>query len=110
MRTARQRHPLDELLIADIGDVHCQAGFLAKAERAASPGIGVGKNGREFRSAIRDFRSTTPAMNDPMLPLPDLSPVCGKKVVARSDGGELSWTAALWFYARSSNGSVLLIA
>ena len=29
-------------------------------------------------------------MNDPMLPLPGLSPVCGKKVVARFDGGELS--------------------
>ena len=32
MRTARKRHPLDEILIADIGDIHCQAGFLAKAE------------------------------------------------------------------------------
>ena len=29
-------------------------------------------------------------MNDPMPPLPGLSPVCGKKVVARFDGGELS--------------------
>ena len=29
-------------------------------------------------------------MNDPMLPLPGLSPVCCKKVVARFDGGELS--------------------
>lgn len=29
-------------------------------------------------------------MNDPMLPLPGLSPVCNKKVVARFDGGELS--------------------
>jgi hypothetical protein len=29
-------------------------------------------------------------MNDPMLPLPSLSPVCCKKVVARFDGGELS--------------------
>ena len=29
-------------------------------------------------------------MNDPMLPLPGLSPVCGKKVVAKFDGGELS--------------------
>ena len=29
-------------------------------------------------------------MNDPMLPLPGLSPVSGKKVVARFDGGELS--------------------
>jgi Transposase DDE domain group 1 len=29
-------------------------------------------------------------MNDPMLPLAGLSPVCGKKIVARCDGGELS--------------------
>ena len=29
-------------------------------------------------------------MNDPMLPLPGLSPVSGKKVVARFDGGLLS--------------------
>jgi Transposase DDE domain group 1 len=29
-------------------------------------------------------------MNDPMLPLAGLSPVCGKKVVARFDGGRLS--------------------
>ena len=29
-------------------------------------------------------------MNDPMLPLPGLSPVCCKKIVARFDGGELS--------------------
>ena len=29
-------------------------------------------------------------MNDPMLPLPGLSPVSGKKVVAKFDGGELS--------------------
>ena len=29
-------------------------------------------------------------MNDPMLPLPGLSPVFGKKVVATFDGGELS--------------------
>src|SRR6266853_5831459 len=29
-------------------------------------------------------------MNDPMLPLPGLSPVCGKTIVARFDGGQLS--------------------
>ena len=29
-------------------------------------------------------------MNDPMLPLPGLSPVCGKTIVARFDGGLLS--------------------
>jgi hypothetical protein len=41
-------------------------------------------------SIQRHFRGTTPAMNDPMLPLPGLSPVFGKKVVATFDGGELS--------------------
>ena len=29
-------------------------------------------------------------MNDPMLPLPGLSPVCGKTIVAKFDGGLLS--------------------
>ena len=32
----------------------------------------------------------TPAMYDPMLPLPGLSPVAGKKVVVNFDGGLLS--------------------
>src|SRR6202165_3941559 len=32
----------------------------------------------------------TPAMNDPMLPLPGLSPVSGKTIVAKFDGGLLS--------------------
>src|SRR3954466_4858214 len=39
-----------------------------------------------------------PAMNDPMLPLPGLSPVSGKSVVAKFDGGLLS-----------SNGGVLAL-
>ena len=38
----------------------------------------------------RHFRKATPAMNDPMLPLPGLSPVSGKTVVAKFDGGLLS--------------------
>jgi hypothetical protein len=38
----------------------------------------------------RHFRETTPAMNDPMLPLPGLSPVSGKTIVAKFDGGLLS--------------------
>src|SRR5580704_16869977 len=36
------------------------------------------------------FRKTTPAMADPMLPLPGLSPVAGKNVVVKFDGGWLS--------------------
>jgi hypothetical protein len=39
---------------------------------------------------LRHFREATPAMNDPMLPLPGLSPVAGKSVVAQFDGGLLS--------------------
>jgi hypothetical protein len=38
----------------------------------------------------RHFRETTPAMIDFMLPLPGLSPVSGKTVVAKFDGGLLS--------------------
>ena len=38
----------------------------------------------------RHFSKATPAMNDPMLPLPGLSPVSGKSVVAKFDGGLLS--------------------
>jgi hypothetical protein len=38
----------------------------------------------------RHFRKATPAMNDPMPPLPGLSPVSGKTIVARFDGGLLS--------------------
>ena len=34
-------------------------------------------------------------MNDPMLPLPGLSPVLGKAVVARFDGGHLSSDAGV---------------
>ncbi len=40
-----------------------------------------------------------PATVDPTLPLPGLSPLCGKPVVARFDGGRLS-----------SGGGVLLLA
>jgi hypothetical protein len=39
-------------------------------------------------SAISE--KATPAMNDPMLPLPGLSPVSGKTIVAKFDGGLLS--------------------
>jgi hypothetical protein len=38
----------------------------------------------------RHFKKTTPAMNNPMLPLPGLSPVSGKAIVAKFDGGLLS--------------------
>ena len=38
----------------------------------------------------RDFRRATSAMNNPMLPLPGLSSVSGKTVVAKFDGGLLS--------------------
>jgi hypothetical protein len=38
----------------------------------------------------RDFSWATPAMNDPMLPLPGLSSVSGKPVVVKFDGGLLS--------------------
>src|ERR1700735_2423705 len=36
------------------------------------------------------FRKATPAMSDPMLPLPGLSPVSGKNVIVKFDGGLLS--------------------
>jgi hypothetical protein len=36
------------------------------------------------------FGKAAPAMNDSMLPLPGLSPVCGKTIVAKFDGGVLS--------------------
>ena len=39
---------------------------------------------------LRQFREATPAMTDPTLPLPGLSPVSGKAVVAKFDGGLLS--------------------
>jgi hypothetical protein len=45
------------------------------------------------------FRSAMPAEVDLTLPLPGLSPVCGKPVVARFDGGQVS-----------SDGGVLLLA
>ena len=45
-----------------------------------------------------NFGPATPAMNDPTLPLPSLSPVSGKTVAAKFDGGLLS-----------SNGGVLLL-
>jgi hypothetical protein len=41
-------------------------------------------------SKQRRFRKATPVMNDPMLPLPGLSPVCGKTIVAKFDGDVLS--------------------
>src|ERR1700692_2287388 len=36
------------------------------------------------------FRKATPAMSDPMLPLPRLAPVSGKNVIVKFDGGLLS--------------------
>jgi Transposase DDE domain group 1 len=38
----------------------------------------------------RDFSEATPAMTDPILPLPGLSPAGGKPVVVKFDGGLLS--------------------
>jgi Transposase DDE domain group 1 len=46
----------------------------------------------------RHFSETTPAMDDPTLPLPGLSPVAGKTVIAKFDGGLLS-----------SDGGVLML-
>jgi hypothetical protein len=46
----------------------------------------------------RRFREATSAMTDPMLPLPGLSPVSGKSVVAKFDGG-----------LPSSDGGVLVL-
>jgi len=47
-----------------------------------------------YKSVSRPIRAvstrTTSAMNDPTLPLPGLSPVAGKSVVAKFDGGLLS--------------------
>src|ERR1700722_14436958 len=40
-------------------------------------------------------RKATPAMNDPMPPLPGLSPVAGKNVVVKFDGGRLSSDAGI---------------
>ena len=38
----------------------------------------------------RHFRGTTPALDNPTLPLPGLSPVSGKRLDVRFDGGMLS--------------------
>jgi hypothetical protein len=38
----------------------------------------------------RDFSESAPALNDPILPLPALSPAGGKPVVVKFDGGLLS--------------------
>ena len=46
----------------------------------------------------RHFRKATPAMDDPILPLPGLSPVSGKRLDVRFDGGMLS-----------SDGGILLL-
>ena len=43
----------------------------------------------------RDFRKATPAVTNPMLPLPGLSPVGAKKVIAQFDGGLLSSDAGV---------------
>ena len=42
-----------------------------------------------------DFRKATPAVINPMLPLPGLSPVGAKKIVAQFDGGLLSSDAGV---------------
>jgi hypothetical protein len=47
-------------------------------------------------------------MTDPTPPLSGLSPVSGKTVITKFDGGLLSLTAALWPCARSSNAFALL--
>ena len=46
----------------------------------------------------RHFRGTTPAMDNPTLPLPGLSPLSGKRLDVRFDGGMLS-----------SDGGILLL-
>jgi hypothetical protein len=46
----------------------------------------------------RHFRSATPAVNDLTLPLPGLSPVSGRRLDVRFDGGMLS-----------SDGRILLL-
>ncbi len=44
----------------------------------------------------RDFRRATPAVTNPiMLPLPGLSPVGAKKIIAQFDGGLLSSDAGV---------------
>ena len=48
-------------------------------------GVGFG-----YRLKFAPYGEATPAMNNPMLPLPGLSPVGGKTVVAKFDGGLLS--------------------
>src|ERR1019366_295264 len=57
------------------------------ADVAYIPDFGLGFG---CRSRSAPFQETTPAMNDPMLPLSGLSPVSGKAVVAKFDGGLLS--------------------
>jgi hypothetical protein len=44
----------------------------------------------------RHFRKPTPVMNDPMLPLPGLSSVSGRTLVAKSDSGLLSSDSRSW--------------
>src|SRR5271168_1248138 len=39
---------------------------------------------------LRDFSEAAPAMNDPILPLPGLSPAGGNPVMVKFDGGLLS--------------------
>jgi hypothetical protein len=43
----------------------------------------------------RDFGKATPAVSNPLLPLPGLSPVGAKKIVAQFDGGLLSSDAGV---------------
>ena len=37
-------------------------------------------------------------MVDLILPLPGLSPVAGKQIVTRFDGGRLSYNGGIWFF------------
>ena len=53
---------------------------------------------------------TTPAMIDLMSPLPGLSPVAGKSVVAKFDGGQLSSDGGIWSCVRSNNAFASPIA
>jgi hypothetical protein len=56
------------------------------------------------KSKLRGFRKAAPSvMYDPMLPLPGLSPVCGKKVAANFDGGLLSSDGHFFGRARLGN-------
>jgi hypothetical protein len=61
-------------------------------------------------SNLRHFSEATAAMTDAMLPLPALSPVCGKTVCRKKfEVVFCRRTAAFWCCARSSNAFASLI-